>query len=258
MSDARLVIHQVKYDLLALIRDPESRVFTLALPILFLFLFVSVLGIGDIRVEGKNVDQATYFVPHIAAFGVIGATMVNLLVYVVTQREMGILKRRRSTPVPAWVIIVGRTLTSVITAFVIVAVLLLVGWLVYDVTVPASAWPAVAVTIALGSMVFCALAFAISTFVGSLEAALPVAQFVSLPIYFISGIFFPADSMPDWVLDIAEVFPMRPLATALLEGFNPNTVGAAFDWGALAVMLAWGVGALIVATVRFSWSPKGT
>lgn len=258
MSDARLVIHQLRYDLLALMRDPESRFFTLALPLVFLFLFISVLGTGDVLVDGHKVDQATYFVPHIAAFGVIGATMVNVLVYVVTRREMGILKRRRSTPVPGWVIIVARTVTSVIVSFVIVAVLILLGWLVYDVTLPSSTWLAVAVTIALGSMVFCALAFAISTFVWSREAAVPMAQVVSLPIYFISGIFFPEDSMPDWILDIAGVLPMRPLANALFDAFNPNTVGAGFNWGALGIMLAWGVGALVVATLRFGWSPKRT
>lgn len=256
MSDIRLVGHQMRYDLLALMRDPESRVFTLGLPIVFLFLFVSVLGIDNVTVDGHKVDQATYFVPHIAAFGVIGATMVNLLVTIVAQREMGILKRRRATPVPAWVIIAARTVTSVIVSYVIVAVLILVGWLVYDVTVPTSTWLAVVVTIALGSMVFCALAFAIATFVWSLEAALPVAQAVSLPIYFISGIFFPEDSMPHWVLNIADVLPMRPLSTLLFDAFNPHTVGSAFDWGALGVLLAWGVGALVVASLRFGWSPK--
>jgi ABC-2 type transport system permease protein len=256
MSDIRLVLHQTRYDVLTLVRNPQSRAFTLALPVLFLFLFVSVLGSGDIRVDGRNVSQETYFVPHILAFGIIGATMVNVLVTVVTQREMGILKRRRSTPVPAWVIIAGRTVASTLTAFAIVAVLLLVGGLAYDVTLPRSTWLAAGVTVTLGSVVFCTLAYAIATFVRSAEAALPVAQVVSLPVYFISGIFFPEDGIPDWILNVAEVLPMRPLATSLFDAFDPQTSGAAFDWGSLGIMSAWGAAALVVASRRFGWSPR--
>jgi ABC-2 type transport system permease protein len=141
---------------------------------------------------------------------------------------------------------------------VIVAVLFLVGWLAYGVTIPSSTWPAAAVTIVLGSVVFCALAFALAPLVWSLEAALPVAQALSLPLYFISGIFFPESAMPHWILKVADVFPMRPLATALFNAFDPHTVGTGFDWGALGVLSAWGVGALVIASLRFGWSPKGT
>lgn len=256
MRDLRLVAHQTKYDLLAMVRNPQSRFFTLALPLIFLVLFASVLGNGDVHVDGGKVSQSTYFVPHIAAFAIIGTTLVNLLVTVVAERENGILKRRRSAPVPAWVIIAGRTMTQLIVSIAIVVLLFGVGRIAYDVTIPTNTIAAAIVTIVLGSFVFASLAFAISSFVGSSEAALPVAQFVSLPLYFISGIFFPEDAIPGWLLDVAGWFPIRPLAKALFETFDPHTHGSGFAWGDLGALAAWGLAALLVASLRFRWSPR--
>jgi ABC-2 type transport system permease protein len=256
VRDLRLVGHQTKYDLLAMWRNPQSRFFTLALPLIFLVLFVSVLGNGSVRVGDGTVSQSTYFVPHIAAFAIIGTTLVNLLVTIVVERENGILKRRRSAPVPAWIIIAGRTLTQLIVALAIVVLLFGVGRIAYDVSIPTSTLAAAVVTIVLGSFVFASLAFAISSFVGSSEAALPIAQFVSLPLYFISGIFFPSDAIPGWLLNVADWFPIRPLATALLAAFDPHTKGSGFEWGDLATLAAWGLAALVVASLRFRWSPR--
>ena len=44
MSDARLVAHQLRYDLLRLWRDPQSRFFTIVLPLIFLVLLTSLFG----------------------------------------------------------------------------------------------------------------------------------------------------------------------------------------------------------------------
>ena len=52
---------------------------------------------------------SAYYVPGIAALGVIAASFVNLVISITAQREGGILKRRRATPVPARVLVAGRT-----------------------------------------------------------------------------------------------------------------------------------------------------
>ena len=254
--DLRLVAHQARYDLLSMWRNPQSRFFTFALPVIFLVLFVSVLGNGAIHVDGAKVPQATYYVPNIAAFGIIGTTMVNLLVTIVTQREDGILKRRRSAPVPAWVIVAGRTVTMLIVAVAIVVLLFAIGRIAYGVALPTSTLLAAVVTVFLGAIVFAALAYAISSFVGSTDAALPIAQVASLPLYFVSGLFFPQDAIPKWLLHAAAWFPVRPLAKGLLDAFNPHTHGMGFNWVALGTLAAWGAGALVIAALRFRWSPR--
>ena len=111
-SARALVAHQVRYDTLSFMRNRQSRFFTLALPVLFLLLLCAIFGNGTVRVAGGKIKESTYYVPGLVAYGVISASFMNLVISVTAQRESGILKRRRSTPVPAWVLIAGSSRNS--------------------------------------------------------------------------------------------------------------------------------------------------
>ena len=251
-----LVVHEVRYDLLSFLRNRQSRFFTLALPVLFLLIFCSVFGNGTVRVPGGRIKESTYYVPGLVALGIISASFVNLVISLTAQRESGILKRRRSTPVPAWVLITGRALTAVCTAFAIAILLIAIGAAAFGAHVPGRTIPAIIVTIVVGSVTFCLLAYALTSAIGSADAAQPMVQAVILPLYFISGIFVPSDNIPRWLLHIADVFPVRHLSQALLKAFNPFTKGAGFAWKDLLVLALWGAVGLVIALRRFSWQPK--
>jgi ABC-2 type transport system permease protein len=249
-----LVLHQARFDLLAFIRNRQSRFFTLVLPVLFLVIFVSVFG--NNRIGPQNVKASTYYVPGLAALGVIAASFVNLVISITAQRESGVLKRRRATPVPAWVLIAGRALTAIVVALAVMTVLLLIGRFAYGVHLPTRTLPAVIVTGVLGAVVFCCLGYALSTAIHSADAAQPVVQAIMLPLYFISGVFIPNVNLPTWLRDVAKVFPVQHLADGLHHAFDPATRGTGFVWSDLAVLAAWGVAGLAVALARFSWTPS--
>jgi len=185
----RLVLHQARFDLLAFIRNQQARFFTLALPVIFLVIFVSVFG--DNTVGPNHVKASTYYVPGLAALGVIAGSIVNLVISITAQRESGVLKRRRSTPVPAWVLIAGRALTAVVVALSVMTVLLLIGRFGYGVTLPTRTLLGVVLTAVLGAVTFCCLGYALSTAIRSADAAQPMVQALMLPPYFISGVFIP-------------------------------------------------------------------
>jgi len=251
-----LVLHQFRYELLAFWRNPQARFFTLALPVIFLVLLSSVFGNDTTRIGGHVVKQSTYYVGHIVALGVISASFVNLMIAITTQRESGILKRRRAAPISAWVLIAGRALSSVVISVAIVVLLIVVGRLAYGVSLPGHTLPALAVAVVLGSAAFCALAFGLASFVASADAAQPVTQAVVLPLYFISGIFIPDKNIPGWLIDVADVFPVRHLAKAMFTSFDPATHGVGFSGRDLLVVAGWGVAGLVVALWRFSWVPR--
>src|SRR5260370_32469661 len=96
-----LALHQFTFDLRAFLRNSQARFSTLALPVLFLVILGSVFG-GNGRtvpVAGGRMGQAVYYVPNIIALAIIAAAFVNLVVSLTAQRESGVLKRRRATPV---------------------------------------------------------------------------------------------------------------------------------------------------------------
>jgi ABC-2 type transport system permease protein len=248
----RLVLHQWRYDMLALWRNPQSRFFTVALPVIFLVIFVSVFGNHTLK---NGIKASTYYVPGISALAVIAGSFVNLVIAITAQREAGVLKRRRATPVPAGVLIAGRTLTSIVVSLSVMIVLLLIGRFAYGVKLPTHTLPGVALTATVGSVAFCCLGYALSTTIHSEDAAQPMVQALILPLYFISGVFIPNINLPTWLRDTAKIFPVQHLASGLHQAFDPTTTGSGIVWSDVGVLALWGLAGLTVALLRFSWTP---
>ena len=254
--DIGLVAHQLRYDLLVLWRDPRSRFFTLILPVIFMVLLTSLFGNHTHFVNGHAIKNATYYVPGISTLGIISASFVNLVITITGQRESGVLKRRRSTPVPAWVLITSRALTSVIVSIVLVALIVAIGRIFYGVHLPGATLPAFVLGVIIGAASFCCMAFAASAFIRNEDAAQPVIQAITLPLYFISGVFVPTDQLSMTLQDIADVFPVAHLNKALFKAFDPATTGTGIAGTDVLIVVAWGVAGLVIALWRFSWSPR--
>ena len=249
-----LVLHQARFDLRGFLRNRQARFFTLALPLLFLVIFVSIFG--NDTVGPTNVKASTYYVPGISALAIIAASFVNLVISITVLREEGILKRRRATPVPAWVLIAGRTLMAIGVSLTSMVVLMVVGRFAYGVRLPTRTIPGVAITAVVGSISFCACAYAFSTVIANEDAAQPMVQAVMLPLYFISGVFIPAVNLPSWLSHVAQVFPVQHLANGLHHAYDPAATGIGIVWSDLGVLALWAAIGLAVALVRFSWLPK--
>jgi ABC-2 type transport system permease protein len=253
----RLAAHQFRADFLCYRRNIQSVFFTLLMPVLFLVVFGSIFRNATVAVPGGTMKESAYYVPAIIAYGLIMAAFGNLAATVVRYRENGTYKRRRSTPLPASAIIAGRALVAVLTALAITVVLLLIGWAGYGATIPGRTAPAFILDIVVGAVVFCGLGFAAASLIGSVDAAQPVVLATVLPLSFISGVFIAASALPSWLADIGKVFPVQPLAAALLAAYNPHTAGSGLRWGDLAVLAAWGAAGLVFASLRFRWLPHG-
>ena len=256
MNEAGLVAHQLRYDLLVTWRNPQSRFFAIALPVIFLVLLASVFGNHTTHVNDHAVKNSTYYVPGISTLGIVAVSFVNLVITITAQRESGVLKRRRSTPVPAWILITSRALTAMVLAIVLVVVLVAIGRIGYGVHLPGATIPAYALGVAVGASCFCCLAFAMASFIRSEESAQPIIQATVLPPYFISGVFIPKSQLSSTLSDVASVFPVSHLDGALFKAFDPATHGSGISWHDLVILAAWGAGGLLVALWRFSWSPQ--
>lgn len=256
MSNGRLVAHQLRYDLLVILRDPQARFFTLVLPLIFLVLLTSLFGNHTHYIGGHPIKNSTYYIPGISTLGIIASSFVNLVITIVGQRESGILKRRRSTPVPAAVLIASRTITSVILASVLVIVIVIVGRVAYGVHLPTSTLPAFVLSVVIGAASFCCIAFGAASFIKNEDSAQPIIQAITLPLYFISGVFVPKSQLSSTLTHIADVFPVIHLNNALFKAFNPATTGSGIAGTDLLIVVAWGAAGLTIALWRFSWAPR--
>ena len=259
MSDARLVLHQFRYDQKTFWREPAAVFFTVALPIIFLVLFAAIFGNDDIDIGGgTTVRAAVYYVPGIVTLAMVSATTLNLAIGMTAVREQGVLKRLRSTPLPPWVFFAGRVCTSAVISFLMVVLLLAIGRVAYDVDLPIETVPGVIVAVLVGTISGCFLGFAMTALIPSEQAAPAVTNAVMLPLYFISGVFVPTDDLPEFMQRVGDVFWVKHLFEALLTAFDPTTEAPGIAWGHIAVVAIWGVFGLVVALRTFRWTPRGS
>jgi ABC-2 type transport system permease protein len=252
----RLLLHEWRFDVRTTQRDPQSRFFTLALPLIFIAIFGTVFGSTIVTGPPGLMKATRFYTGSLITFGIVGTAFVNLCVAMTTEREAGILERRRATPAPTWVLIVGRLLTVALITAAIVILLLLFGWLAYGVRVPASGLLGVLVATIVGTASFCCVGFGVFALIRTVESALPITQVLSLPLYFISGVFFAA-RIPSALKVFSELLPIRHLNEAVLDAIGTGRGGTSIEVGQLAIVAAWGAALLVVAIARFRWAPQG-
>jgi len=260
VTAARLVLHEARYDQKVFRRDPQAVFFTAGLPLLYLFVFVTIFGDQHDRAYGlpESVKVSTILVPGIVAIGIVSAAFQNLAATLVQERESGMLKRVRSAPVPPWAFIAGRTATSVATALLLAAVLLVFGRVFFGVQIPGARMPALLLAIVVATAAFCCLGFAFTAVVMKATATAPMAAAVTLTLYFISGNFFSVNNVPGWMKLAADIFPVKHLNEALFTAIYPGTRGLGVEWLDLAVVAAWGLAGLAIAVRRFRWAPTAS
>jgi ABC-2 type transport system permease protein len=256
MTGLRLFAHQFRYDQKLFWRNPATVFFSVAMPLIFLFLLGAAFGGGNDRDPVYKLLSDQYLVPAIMTLGIVSATFVNMAMTITFQREMGVLKRMRGTPLPTTVFVAARTASAVVNATMIAVVILLAGKLVYGVDINSTRLIGVAITTIVGAVCFCSLGFALSVFIPNQAAAPAITNMIVLPLYFISGVFGDASKLPDVLREVGRIFPVYHLGACLFQSFSPTASGIGMHWGDLLNVAAWGAAGLIFASLKFRWEPR--
>jgi ABC-2 type transport system permease protein len=257
MSDAALVLRQVRFVNRGFWRNPASAFFTFAFPLMFLVIFTSLLGSGTVEVApGVLIEQDRYFVAAMGAFAVISATYTNLAIGITFTRDAGILKRTRGTPLPAWVYLAGRVMHAVLVSLLLIVITAAFGVAFYGADVPTGALLVqFLVTIVVGAMAFSALGLATTAIVPNADAAPPIVNAIILPLLFLSGVFIPlGPDAPQWMKTIGDIFPVKHFVEAAMGSFYGPPLP--FQWRDVLILAAWGLAGLALATKFFSWEPR--
>lgn len=255
MRAVRLAAHQFRFDQKTFWRNPASVFFTVLFPIIFLVIFNLIFGNETIDELG-GITTSTYYVPAIITLAVVGATLQSLAIALTVDREKGILKRGRGTPMPSWVFFAGRIGNALVVSLLLLVMVTAIGRLAYGVEVPWGHLGAVLVTLAVGAASFCCLGVALTAVIPNEDAAAPITNVAVLPLYFLSGVFIPESEIPEGVLHVADVFPVRHFFEAFFTAFTPTTTGSPFEWGHLGIVALWGAAGLLLALRFFRWTPR--
>jgi ABC-2 type transport system permease protein len=222
-------------------RNPSAAFFNFFLPLLLLVLIASAFG-GD-------EEELDILVPGVAGMGVLATTFTALAFNLTLLRDDGVLKRIRGTPMPAGAYLAGLLGSASLNAFLQVALVVVIGNLVYGVDWPQDPLLLVAFT-ALGVVCFAALGIAFSHVIPNGDAAPAYTNAVFLPLIFISGVFYSSDDLPPVLLGIAEALPLKHL----IDGLSHAMVGGGGDIGAAAAVVGgWALAGIFLAVRYFRW-----
>lgn len=251
LSTLGLIRQQVGYEIKMFYRTPIAAFFTLIFPLMLLFIFGAIFGNEEIPDLGITVAQ--YFAPALAVFSAASATYTNIGVFTSFQRDEGILKRVRGTPLPPWIFFVGKMLSSFLIALTAVTLMMAVGVVLYDISIFAMTIPAALVAFFAGIICFASLGLLVAAVAPSGNAATAIANSTLLPLAFFSGLFIPlGDDSPAWLTTLGDIFPLKSFNEAFQAAFLPGTVDR-FDWAAIGYMLIWAVAGALLALRLFKW-----
>ena len=243
MNTAALAWRQFRFERRMFWRNPSAAFFNFTLPFLFLIMIASVFG--------ADRKELNILIPGIAGMSVLGTTFTALAYNFVFSREQGILKRIRGTPLPPLAYFGGVIGNAVANAAVQVALIVVIGHLLYDVSWPKD-YLELVLFVVLGVVAFAALGVAFSYVIPNFDSAAAYVNAVFLPAIFISGVFYSTDSMPKLLKAIAVALPLKHVIDGLSGAIVTGT-GPSGHLTALAVVAGWAVAGVFLAVRFFRW-----
>lgn len=232
-------------------RDRAALVATTVFPLLFVLVFalfdLSITTEGLRSGGAPSADAIPYFdfvLPGLLAMGLMQFTMVGSATAVARFRELGVLRRLAVTPLSPVAFVAGQVGARLVAADVQVLGMLAVGVaLGAEVT---GSIPLLLGFATLGNLVFLGLGLGIAGRASTVDGASSIAGIATAPLMFLSGMFFPVETMPAAVQWVARALPITPLIEGMravaLDGAGTGDVR-----GPLAVLAAWAVAAVVVA-----------
>lgn len=258
----KVVSARVRAEILSFFREKSSLIFTLVFPVFLLIIFGALFGnAGDVA---PGIGYVNYLVPGMIAAGLMSSSFQNLAITIPIERDAGLLKRLRGTPMPKSAYFFGKVVLVLVLSVISTILMLLVGMIFYNVSLPSSItkWLVFVAVLLLGVAACTLVGIAFSSIPKTGRGAPAMVTPIALLLQFISGVFLPFTQLPQWLQTIGAIFPLKWMAQGLRYVFLPAQAKAAeaahsFELDRVFIILgAWAVVGLVLCVLTFRWRSK--
>ena len=205
----------------------------------------------DITSEEPGGRYIDFLLPGLMGTNLMGGGLFGVGFVIVDLRVRKLLKRFLATPMRKHHFLLSLLISRLVFVLVEIAVLLLFANLAFDVTVHGS-WPALLALVFVSGLSFGGLGLLIACRAKTIETVSGLMNAVMLPMYVVSGVFFPSDKFPDVVQPLIRLLPLTAcidgLRAIINDGAGFGDVGREF-----AVLAAWGFASFGIAMKLFRW-----
>ena len=230
-------------------REPVGAFFTLAFPLMMLFLFGSIYGNEPTSLfNGRGTIDIS--VPAYTAMIIATTGLMGLTITMASYRETGVLRRLRTTPVSPLVVLAAQVIVLFLMTTLGMTLLIVAGKLVYHLRFEGNALSVLA-GFTLSSLSFFAIGFVLAGLMPTARTAQVVGMVILYPMLFLSGAGFPRELLPEAIKKVSTFLPLTYVVD-LLRGL---WIGE--SWGqhmtAVIVLAAVLVVGALISVKTFRW-----
>lgn len=202
---------------------------------------------GKKKASSRGID---YLLP-----GILAMTIMQLGLFaaipIINLREKGIMKRLRATPLKRSTLVGSQIAQRMVISIAQTGLILAIGVIMYQFRM-AGSWLALIGLVVFGVMAFISIGAVLSGIAKTQEAGVSLVQLAQMPMLFLCDIFFPSDLLPEFIKPLAKLLPATYLADALRNVMlaAPSAYSLTTD---IAMLAAWMVGMMLIATRIFRW-----
>ena len=208
-------------------------------------------GFRSVRVEDKSLKTIQFVTPGLLGWAVAMSAAFGAAATLQGWRQSKLLRRLQLSPVAPRTIVAARVWVTVAIALVQMAIFVGLGASLLGLQLSGSWWMSVPLLVC-GTLAFMSIGLLAGAISKTTEGAVNMANFIVLPMAFLSGSFFPLDGTPDWLQAVSQSLPLRHLNDGMLDvmvrGQGP---GAALV--PMAILLGFTLVLTAVAARLFRW-----
>ena len=197
-----------------------------------------------------NIKYIDFLVPAILGMTIMMSCMMGMGATIAGERETGELARLFMTPTSVATVIGGKIAAKLLIELVRALILIFMAVLLFNVSIKGG-FLQTFIVLVIGALCFVGFGIMLSARTSTQEDYAQISLPFSMPMMFVSGVFYPIETMP-WILQkLAYIFPLTYLNDAMrgimLKG---QTLGDV--WLDLVVLLGFTVLFFIIGVKRFN------
>ncbi|MEZ3160597.1 ABC transporter permease [Microbacterium sp. BWT-B31] len=255
---------RARFEITQYFRSADTLFFTFLFPVFMLGLFSVAFGAdGDVQLspDAPAMSIAALYLPGMLAAGLLLSGFQNLAMDIAVERSEGMLKRLGGTPLSPVSYFLGKIGQVAVTGVLQAAVLLTFAAAVLGVELPTEPgrWATFAWVFVLGIATSALLGVALSSAPRTGKSATAVVVPIALALQFVSGVYLSFWQLPEWLQNVAGIFPLKWMAQGMRAVFLPDEYAALEQhgqWnlvGVAVALAAWLVVGAVLSRVTFRW-----
>ncbi|MBC7590811.1 MAG: ABC transporter permease [Salinibacterium sp.] len=260
----RLGVSRIRYEVKTYFRQGDAVFFSFLFPLVILTIFSVAFSEQSYGPEDAPLSAAAFYLPGMLAAGLLLSGLQNLAIDIAGEKGDGTLKRFAGTPLPVLSYFIGKIGQVFVTGIMQAALLLVLARVVFQVELPTdpAKWMTFAWVFVLGVSTSAILGIALSGLPRSGKSATAVIIPIALVLQFISGVYLGFSQLPEWLQNVASVFPLKWMAQGMRSVFLPEDLatleqGGTWDLPGVAIVTAiWLVVGLAATRMTFRWIRK--